>query len=169
MAGATKALCRKEAVERVANGNYTEFTAEKQEDFLRELVAAGGNRSEACRIVNVSRKNIYLHRDSDPEFAKQLEAAKSAGIEVLEDEARRRAHLGWLEPVFYKGDECGYVRKYSDTLLIFMLKAARPDIYRERQDVRISLSDASAEQIQAALDKLSSDQLRAMLAKRTGG
>ena len=37
-----------------------------------------------------------------------------------------------MEPVFYKGAKCGAVQKYSDLLLIFLLKARRPDMYRER-------------------------------------
>jgi hypothetical protein len=123
---------------RVANGGWTEWTAEKQAELLREVVAAGGNVTEAARITNLARQTIYNHKKSDPDFAKQLDAAILAGVDVLEDEARRRAHVGWLEPVFYKGEECGSVRKYSDTLLIFMLKAARPDVYRERASWEVS-------------------------------
>ena len=36
----------------------------------------------------------------------------------------------WLQ--FYKGSVCGVVRKYSDSLLMFLLKGARPDVYREQ-------------------------------------
>lgn len=39
----------------------------------------------------------------------------------------------------------------------------------DKQQHSVKLEDATPEQIQAALDKLSSDQLRAILAKRTGG
>ena len=35
------------------------------------------------------------------------------------------------EPRFYEGEVCGYVRKYSDTLLIFLLKARRPAKYQD--------------------------------------
>ena len=53
----------------------------------------------------------------------------------LEDEAIRRAREGVDEPVFYKGEHCGNVRRYSDTLLIFMLKARKPDVYRKRASI----------------------------------
>jgi len=31
-----------------------------------------------------------------------------------------------LKPVYYQGEQCGEVREYSDTLLIFILKARDP-------------------------------------------
>ena len=46
--------------------------------------------------------------------------------------------MGVDEPVFYQGAQCGAVRKYSDTLLIFMLKARRPEKYRERANVELT-------------------------------
>ena len=42
--------------------------------------------------------------------------------------------------MYYKGDEVGYVRKYSDSLTMFLLKAHRPDKYRERSEVKNELS-----------------------------
>ena len=53
-------------------------------------------------------------------------------MDDLELEARRRAVEGTERPVFYQGGEVGYVREYSDTLLIFLLKAHRPNKFRER-------------------------------------
>ena len=60
------------------------------------------------------------------------------GTSALEDEAHRRAFDGTEEPVFHQGQECGSVRKYSDTLAIFLLKAHAPEKYRERQDVNVN-------------------------------
>ena len=54
------------------------------------------------------------------------------GTDALEDEALRRAFHGSERPVFQGKELVGYVRDYSDTLLIFMLKARRPEKYRER-------------------------------------
>ncbi len=54
-------------------------------------------------------------------------------IDVLEDEAHRRAVEGWDEPAgWYKGEAGGVVRRYSDTLLIFKLKGELPQKYAER-------------------------------------
>jgi hypothetical protein len=44
----------------------------------------------------------------------------------------RRARDGIEEPRFYEGAVCGHVRKYSDALLIFLLKARRPEKYSDK-------------------------------------
>ena len=36
-----------------------------------------------------------------------------------------------MEPEYYKGEVVGHTRKYSDALLMFLLKANRPDKYRD--------------------------------------
>lgn len=77
-------------------------------------------------------------RERDTAFAEQWDAAVEAGTDVLEDEALRRAKDGTNEPVFYQGVRCGLVRKYSDTLLIFLLKARRPAKFSDRQSVALS-------------------------------
>jgi hypothetical protein len=53
------------------------------------------------------------------------------GTEALEYEAVRRAYHGVEEPVFYNGVQCGSVTKYSDKLLMFLLRARNPAKYRE--------------------------------------
>ena len=46
---------------------------------------------------------------------------------MLELEARRRAYEGVEKPVFHAGEECDFIRQYSDVLMMFLLKAHRPD------------------------------------------
>lgn len=88
--------------------------------------------SAACKAAEVGRTAHYEWLKSDQDYAAAFAEAHTTAVESMEREARRRAMEGWEEPVFYKGDECGYVRKFSDTLLIFMLKGANPETYRER-------------------------------------
>ncbi len=53
--------------------------------------------------------------------------AKEEVADLLEAEAWRRAVEGVEKPVgWYKGKPGGYVREYSDTLLIFPLRGLRP-------------------------------------------
>jgi len=40
--------------------------------------------------------------------------------------------MGSMSRRFYEGQVCGYVRRYSDTLLIFLLKARRPGKYGDK-------------------------------------
>jgi hypothetical protein len=99
--------------------------------FLEEL-GKRCNVAASCRAAKVDRKTVYVRRNTDDEFAEAWKEALEEGIEALELEARRRAEEGTLKPVFHKGEKCGEVQEYSDTLMIFLLKAARPDVYRER-------------------------------------
>ena len=57
---------------------------------------------------------------------------------MLEAEARRRAAIGVDEPVFYKGKVVGHIRKYSDNLLMFLLKAHWPEKFRDNYGVEHS-------------------------------
>lgn len=94
-----------------------------------------GNISKACEVAGISRATHYLWSREDPEYVKAVDDAMETAADVLEEEARRRAHDGVEEPVFYQGEVCGTVRKYSDTLLIFLLKAAKPQKFRENIDL----------------------------------
>ena len=106
-------------------------TPEKQAAFCTAL-AAVGTVSRACREVGIGRVTAYAWRDEDEAFAAEWDKAKAMGFDALEDEAIRRAFEG------------------SDTLLIFLLKAAKPEKYRERKDVRLSGDTSLAEAIVAA-------------------
>ncbi len=105
-------------------------TKEHQIAFLNEFAQSGHVGNSAAKVP-VDRTTVYLWRE-DPEFEKLFELARKRAVTVLEDEAHRRAFSGVDEPVFYKGSKCGVVRKYSDTLLIVLLKANAPEKYRER-------------------------------------
>ena len=100
-----------------------------------------GNIKLACEAAQIGRSSHYRWRESDPDYAEEFERAKKDAVDVLEAEARRRAVEGWEEPVgWYKGQAGGTVRRFSDTLLIFLLKGLRPDVYRERVEVSGTLS-----------------------------
>jgi hypothetical protein len=100
-----------------------------------------GNIGAACEKAQIGRTTFYDHKRDDPKFAEQVaEALEDAG-DVLEREAFRRAVEGIDEPVFGSlgnnsgSGEIGTIRKYSDTLLIFLLKGTKPDKFRERYAV----------------------------------
>jgi len=93
---------------------------------------ATANVARACEAAGIGRTTAYEWREADEEFRRRWNKAAEIGAEALEDEAVRRAHEGWEDPVFYQGTQCATVRKYSDTLLIFLLKGRKPERYRER-------------------------------------
>ncbi|HKZ02273.1 MAG TPA: hypothetical protein VJ180_08540 [Pyrinomonadaceae bacterium] len=96
-----------------------------------EALSKCGNITEACKAVGVSRVTVYDHKKRDAAFAEQWENALQTAGELLERECWRRAHDGIEEPVFYKGEVCGTIRRYSDLLIIFLLKGIFPHKYRE--------------------------------------
>jgi hypothetical protein len=78
------------------------------------------------------RNTPYEIRQKDPEFAALWEEALQVATDVLEHEARERA-MGWDEPVFDKdGNQCGTRRVYSDRMMELLLKAHRPEKFREK-------------------------------------
>jgi hypothetical protein len=130
----------------MTTARQTRKTAKKDRwraPFLAAL-AATGNVSSAVVAADVSRAFVYAERQRDEAFAALWNAALDEAADALEFEARRRAVEGWEEPVFgslgqgHGSGEIGTVRKYSDTLLIFLMKGANPEKYRERTDVKQS-------------------------------
>ncbi len=101
-----------------------------------EAYAKTGNLAAAARLTpKMDRRFHYQWLKHDEAYAAAFAAAEEQAIEMLEEEARRRAHDGVTEDVYYLGKVVGHVQKYSDTLLIFLLKAARPEIYRDRYEL----------------------------------
>ena len=86
----------------------------------------------ACAATGIGRRTHYNWLSSDSAYADRFEEAKEEAVEMLETEARRRAMSGVERILYYKGQEIGRERHYSDRLLMFLLKAARPEKYRER-------------------------------------
>jgi hypothetical protein len=117
--------------------NHLKLSAEKKADFLAAL-SLGSTATAAAGASGVALRTFYDHKGSDPEFRDAWEEAYREGTELLEDEARRRGAEGWDEPVYYQGRVVGHVRRYSDTLLMFVLKARDRARYSDKSDVHLS-------------------------------
>ena len=115
---------------------FPEIAHPKKRAFLAALIETGGNTVRACEAAGISRRSIYTPQWKDDEsFQAALVVAKSAGADVLEAEAVRRAYEGVEEPTgWYRGEPGGTVTRYSDTLTIFLLKGAKPEKYAERHE-----------------------------------
>lgn len=112
--------------------------------FLVAL-AAGWSVTHAAGRTGFHRRRFYEVRDADEAFAEQWAQAWQAGLEALVDEARRRAVDGVEEPVFQKGELVGTVRRYSDNLLMFLIKQRDP-AFRDKH--RVELTGAEGAPIQ---------------------
>jgi hypothetical protein len=86
--------------------------------FLRSL-AKTPSVTIAARCAGVSTRACYKARDADPAFAEAWSDAINKSVDVLEDAVYRRA------------------LKEDSQLAMFVLKAFRPDRYRETSRVEI--------------------------------
>jgi hypothetical protein len=111
------------------------LSVEKKLEFLSAMCDDGLTVFDAANRIGVSRVTLYKHRGLDPEFAAAWDKAYDDGTTVLEAEAQRRAVQGVTEAVYNKGVVVGHVQKYSDLLLIFLLKARAPQKFRDNIDV----------------------------------
>lgn len=122
---------------RTTTARHAKGSTEWKPAFLAAL-GEHGMVTAACREVGIGRRTAYDARQADEEFALAWADVNEISIEKMEREAMRRAVEGVERDVFYQGEAVGRERHYSDTLLIFLLKAGRPDVYRERVDVKHS-------------------------------
>ena len=107
-----------------------ELSKRKRKAFL-DILSKTGRVTEAARAVGYT-STVHLHqlRREDEDFAEAWDLALQAAGDVLEEAAINRAVEGVLEPNYYKGEVVGYTPKYSDSLLMFVLKKIRPE-YRD--------------------------------------
>ncbi len=131
---------------------------ERQDQFL-DTFAKVGNLSASARTAGIDRQTHYNWLEADPSgYGQRFADAEERAHDALEQEARRRAVVGVDEPVFYKGEIVGYIRKMSDVLLIFLLKAARPEKFRERWQGELTGKDGGPIQTQD-ISKLTTPEL----------
>jgi hypothetical protein len=83
------------------------------EKFI-ELLAESGNITLSAKGAGISRAFVYIMLERDEAFRTRVDEAKAESIERLEAIARARAEAG------------------SDLLLMFLLKALKPEMYRDK-------------------------------------
>ena len=97
--------------------------------FLERLKATG-NITLAAAGAGVTRQNVYQTRSRNKTFRRQWDEALEQAVDLLAGEARRRA-TGMKRDVWYAGEKVGEENVYSDALLMFLLRAHRPQLYRD--------------------------------------
>jgi len=95
-------------------------------DSILGMLAELPNITVVCKLVGIHPSVFYRTRKNDSDFDEGVKYAMEQGYDLIEEEARRRAVDGVLEPVFYRGEEVGEIRKYSDQLLVTLLKGYKP-------------------------------------------
>lgn len=120
------------------------WTPDVQRKFI-EVLADTGLVSAAAHAVDMSEQSAFrLRRAPGGEsFARAWEAATSAAATRLIDVAFTRAIDGVDMPVFDRdGCRIGSKRQYSDRLMMFLLRAYRPDRFRHAHRDERAASEA---------------------------
>ena len=113
-----------------------------------EALQHSGMVTQAVKAAGISRRTAYARKARDAGFATAWEEAVDVATEQLEAEAVRRAIDG------------------SDTLMIFLLKARRPEVYVERHQVRHALANAAPSNIEVSLEADGRKALASILRSR---
>jgi hypothetical protein len=116
-------------------------TARAKHAFL-QCYSQWANISYACELASVPRRDVYEWQERDPTFALAFNVAGEQATERLEREAWRRATEGtpYKRTSYWHGEPVGTDEKieYSDQLMLLLLRARKPDVYREKLDVTVS-------------------------------
>ena len=114
--------------------------------FLTAL-AQVGNLTKAAQMAGVNRKSHYWWLEKDPEYRELYQNALDSAIDLMEAEAWRRGVFGVDHNVYHKGRKIDTYKVHSDNLLMFLLKANRPDKFRDLNALDIDGRFASLQQI----------------------
>ena len=100
--------------------------------FLKAL-SLGKTKKAAAEEAGLCLRGLYRLRKTDSIFAARWQAAVTPPGDMptdpLELEAQRRAVAGTEKPVYRGGALVGHTTDYSDSMLMFLLKAKYPEKY----------------------------------------
>lgn len=127
------------------------ISPEQWERFFKNMADLGNIRL-ACEASGIHRSTVHAYnRGEFPEgfdgdaWTARFEAAREDAADRLEAEAFRRAHDGWAKKVYKKpGDDSGGVVEewaYSDALMVLLLKANRPEKFKDRAATELTGKD----------------------------
>jgi hypothetical protein len=103
-----------------------------------------GNVTRAAEAAGCDRHSHALWLKKDTDYYQAFQEARAMACDRIEQEIYRRGVEGWDEPVWYEGRQVGMLRRYSDTLLIFLAKGNMPEKYKDRAEHSHTLSPAMA-------------------------
>ena len=112
------------------NGTPKKLVSEWVPVFLDKLRETG-NVMRSCEVAGVGRTTAYTHREKTETFSKLWDDALADAVDFMDEEARRRAMYGVDEPIYHLGVCVDTIKKYSDTLLIYLLKVHGGPKYKD--------------------------------------
>ena len=133
--------------------------------------AQTGIISKAAEIAGIHRNNHRHWLKEDRDYVEAFQEAHQEACDNIEAEMRRRAIEGVQKPVFYKGEVCGYITEYSDTLLAMLANGYMPEKYKQKTRVEADAEVAAREVTRDGLRRLTHEELvqyEALLIKAFG-
>ncbi|HAG99428.1 MAG TPA: hypothetical protein DCL75_11385 [Ktedonobacter sp.] len=106
-----------------------------QKKFLITF-AKNANVLLSAKTAKVHRSTVYEWLEKSEEFSILYHQAEMDANDAVRAEIDRRGRQGWLEPVYQGGAKVGTIRKYSDTLLVFLARSRMPE-YRDASKLSI--------------------------------
>jgi hypothetical protein len=113
------------------------FTNDLKREFLSELRRTC-NITKASHKINISRITAYSAKKVNSKFSDAWDNALQEGLDLLENVVMQRAFDGVTKNIYYQGKKCGEEKVYSDGLAMFLLKAHRPEKYRDGSNINLN-------------------------------
>ena len=126
----TKAKIERKSEPRPAGLKWPQNDTGRRDLFLR-ILSETANVSRAARVAGISASQVYRWRDKMPIFSEDWDLALREALDTLEEVLRDRVINGIERSHFHGGEKTGTYKTYSDALLMFYLRAKRPDIYNK--------------------------------------
>lgn len=131
--------------------------------FLECYIELCGRQRAASDAAGVSKFAHYNWLKENETYKKAFELIKPYAQEHLLEIATGRAAQGWDEPVFQGMELVGVKRKFSDTLMLALLKAHYPDKFKERSAVEVGNKDGAPFKLDPGRETLSDQALNALI------
>lgn len=131
---------------------------ENLQAFL-DVLSQGHTVKYAAEKAGLTYGAVQYHRRLDPEFGEAYAEAMELGTQTLEQEARRRAVDGIDKGIYHKGELVDTEKVYSDGLLTLLLKAKRPEVYRDNPHINVTQNNDNRS-VSLDLGRLSLEELR---------
>jgi len=117
----------------------------RQDVFLEEFDGTYGDTLAAACRAGISTSLLYRWKVHDAPFAARWDAARATNADAYERVLAERFFDGVDKPVIHQGQITDTYKEFDNSIGVFMLKALRPEKYRERVDVRHGLERGGSE------------------------
>ena len=107
---------------------FADVTNRHQRAFLAGFAVGKGIKA-AQRLSGVHWRSHYRWLAEDVRYCECFELVRAVLADEAEEEAYRRAFLGYDTPVSHRGEIQSWYKSYSDALAMFLLRGMKPERY----------------------------------------